>query len=140
MKNTLTYERQIRYAEDFVGPPEWDPGTEVVTVEAEWVICDLCLGQGSYVNPSIDGCGLTPNDFEEDLEFEQAYFNGIYDIPCHQCGGSGKMLQPVDADEWRLWQHEREWQAAEDAAERRLAARENGDWESYCSAGDRRWG
>ena len=142
MKNTLTYQRPFRYPDDFCGPQEQDLSVfhvETVTIPAKWDICDLCDGEGTHVNPAIDAGGLSQEDFEQDPSFTEAYFNGIYDVPCRQCGGTGKMLVPVDAQDYIEWNNQRANDRAEAAAERRMAARENGDWESYSSAGDMRW-
>lgn len=58
-----------------------------------WAICNRCSGNGHIVNPSIDGNGLTREDFEQDPDFEEAYFSGMYDIPCPDCVG-GKVRVP----------------------------------------------
>lgn len=75
----------------------------------------MCEGEGTTVNPNIDAHGLTAEDFREDPDFAENYFSGTYDVPCRACGGKN-------------------------AAERRMAARENGDWEGYQVAGDWRYG
>lgn len=93
-----------------------------------WQICPACCGNGHCVNPNIDAHGLTAEDFAEDPDFAEDYFSGAYDQPCAACKGSGKVreshLKRLD-------------EAAED---RRLAARENGDFDAYCTAYDYRYG
>jgi hypothetical protein len=88
-----------------------------------------CLrGEGTCVNPNIDANGLTAEDFAEDPDFAEDYFGGVYDVRCAACGGSGKIKQSHMAT---LRQH---------AADRRLAAMEDGDWEGVSYASDYRFG
>ena len=96
--------------------------------EGKWIICPVCDGDGTCVNPAIDCNGLTAEDFAEDPDFAQSYFNHLYDVTCAPCGGSGKIQQSAMR---RL---------EEAAVDRRLAAREDGNFEAYCGAGDYRWG
>lgn len=96
----------------------------------KWIICTLCGGDGCVVNPEIDAHGLTAEEMEDD-EFREAYFSGAYDETCQRCGGSGKLrsdLVPAIME-----------QEDARAAERRLAAREDGDVEGLLIAGDRRF-
>lgn len=96
--------------------------------EGKYQICPVCDGEGKTVNPDIDSNGLTREDFDEDPDFREDYMSGMYDITCKACKG----LRVVTAE-----QIEALSEAAED---RRLAARENGDFEAYCGAGDHRYG
>ena len=59
----------------------------VVSAEVKNSLCGMCDGDGTVVNPSIDSSGLTYEDFEEDPGFEEAYFDGTYDIECPGCKG-----------------------------------------------------
>jgi hypothetical protein len=93
-----------------------------------WMLCPVCNGEGTTVNPNIDANGLTEEDFREDYEFAHNYMNGLYDITCAACNG----LRVVKA--------ERLVELAQNAEDRRLAARENGDYEAYSVAGDWRFG
>jgi len=79
----------------------WDEDGEeyVVRFPAKWGICDNCRGNGSHVNRSIDGNGLSADDFAEDPDFREDYMSGIYDVCCEECYGSGKVLV---VDEGRL--------------------------------------
>lgn len=54
-------------------------------VPFRWTTCTLCNGKGTVVNPAIDCCGLTWEDFENDPWFEQEYKAGRYDIDCPLC-------------------------------------------------------
>jgi hypothetical protein len=96
-----------------------------------WIICTLCGGDGSHVNPSIDAHGLSAEDFADDPDFAEAYMRGDYDVSCRRCGGTGK-LRADEAE--RIAER-----AAEAARDRRTRAAEDGDWESYLSASDERW-
>lgn len=93
-----------------------------------WLVCPVCDGEGKTVNPSIDAHGLTDEDFREDPDFAEDYRSGIYDITCAACHGMRVLKQA------RLRELE---QNAEDRA---LAARENGDFESWRTAHDWRFG
>jgi DnaJ-class molecular chaperone len=92
-----------------------------------WQICPACNGNGSHVNPAIDAGGISSQEFADDPDFAEAYMSGMYDLPCEKCNGSGKIT-----DEQATAIHA----AADD---RRLAALEDGDFESYATAGDPRW-
>lgn len=94
----------------------------------KWMICPACEGEGSCVNPAIDCNGLSASEMHEDPDFAENYFGGLYDVTCEACHGSGKILT------------ERMDELRENAADRRLAAMENGDPEAYYGAGDYRWG
>jgi len=95
---------------------------------SHWIICPVCSGEGKCVNPNIDAHGLTAEDFHEDPDFAEEYFGGTFDEPCRPCRGTGKMK----SDDLEKLE-----QAAED---RKLAAREDGDYDAYCVAGDYRYG
>ena len=75
----------------------WD--IEYTDLPAKWEICGNCGGDGKHVNPAIDGHGISPEEFAEDPDFEEAYFSGVYDVLCQECKGSGKVLGP-DFDKW----------------------------------------
>lgn len=91
-------------------------------------VCPVCRGEGRTVNPNVDAGGLTAEDFREDPDFAEDYRSGFYDVTCGACKG----LRVVTEE--RLEELER------NAEDRRLAAREDGDWESYRVAGDYRYG
>lgn len=61
---------------------------ETFTVPFRYVVCELCNGRGTHVAASIDGNGLTSEDFDQDDDFRDAYFNGDYDVPCCKCHGN----------------------------------------------------
>lgn len=79
---------------------EWidedDEGFEVEhEIPAMWEICTRCHGNGTHVNPSIDGNGITQSEWAEwDDDEREGYFRGDYDVACGPCSGSGKVLVP----------------------------------------------
>ena len=93
-----------------------------------WIVCPVCDGEGKTVNPNIDANGLTADDFNEDPDFREDYMSGMYDITCAACHGK-RVVKQARIDELE-----------QNAEDRRLAARENGDFESYSVAGDWRYG
>jgi hypothetical protein len=93
-----------------------------------WLVCPVCDGEGETVNPNIDAHGLTSEDFAEDPGFAEDYVSGIYNVTCAACNGR------------RVVKRARIKALQQNAEDRRLAARENGDWESYSVAGDWRFG
>lgn len=93
-----------------------------------WIVCPVCDGEGTTVNPNIDAHGLTREDFAEDPDFAEDYSSGVYDITCAGCNGM------------RVVKKARIQELEQNAEDRRLAARENGDFESFNIAGDWRYG
>lgn len=107
---------------------EGDPDLLVKQGKTTYEVCPVCNGLGKTVNPNIDAHGLTAEDFREDQDFKEEYFSGLYDVPCGACKGK------------RVLTKERLQELEQNAADRQMAARENGDWESYRVAGDYRFG
>jgi len=56
-------------------------------VPTRFEVCGTCEGRGKHVDPAIDAGGLTPEDFDADPGFADAYFAGRYDIACVECDG-----------------------------------------------------
>jgi len=81
-------------------PSEGPNYGEMVETEMEvdiiFVVCSMCSGKGTTVNPSIDSHGLSREDFEEDPDFAESYFRGEYDIPCPLCLGTRVTPEPTD--------------------------------------------
>jgi hypothetical protein len=82
-----------------------------VEVPHSWHICHRCSGEGTHTNPSIDGNGITESEWSEwSPEEREGYFAGDYDVPCEDCGGSGKVEEveteafqrraPADYADW----------------------------------------
>jgi hypothetical protein len=94
---------------------------------ARFEVCGRCDGHGMHTNPVIDGNGLSREDFDNDPEFEEGYFSGVYDIQCECCHGA--RVVPV-VDESKLTARQRtklvlvEQQEEDNARERRV------EWES----------
>jgi hypothetical protein len=105
-------------------------GAEIeVIFPANFEVCYRCDGTGKHVNPSVDGHGISREEFAEDPDFEEAYFRGDYDVTCSECGGN--RVVPV-IDETHLRKRQRVILAAireaarEDAADRRTQMAESG--------------
>jgi hypothetical protein len=96
--------------------------------DEEFEVCPACRGHGTTVNPNIDAHGLTAQDFADDPDFAESYWRGDYDQTCAACHGERVVTQ------------RRIRQLAQNAEDRRLAAREDGNWDAYCGAGDWRFG
>jgi hypothetical protein len=94
--------------------------------KVKWVLCPVCEGDGKTVNPAIDCNGLTAEDFREDPDFAEDYWSGVYDITCRACNGH------------RVVPEERIKELEQNAEDRELAAREDGNWEG--GVRDWRWG
>lgn len=82
------------YPKDF--PEDFDG---VVQARTKFEVCDVCRGSGKTVNPSIDCCGISPEEFAEDPDFHESYMRGDYDIICPQCGGERVMPTMEFSDE-----------------------------------------
>lgn len=63
---------------------KWD---EEQIIPVKYVVCSTCEGKGKIVNPNIDRQGLSREDFDEDSDFRENYFSGMYDIACNECNG-----------------------------------------------------
>lgn len=109
----------------------WDEKTkQEVALPTKWEICDNCRGNGTHVNPSIDGHGISTDDeCWQDDDFREGYFSGRYDVRCDNCNGSGKVQVPDEARctpeqleaVHQAWRERAEYEA-ECAAERRMGA------------------
>lgn len=105
-----------------------DEGEKVpVTFPAHYEVCDRCRGEGKHVNPSIDGHGISREEFDEDPEFEEAYFAGRYDVTCEVCKGERVVLVEDEdqfTDEQKVVWAKLETQWEDEAADRRLSEME----------------
>ncbi len=104
-------------------------GEDEVEIPTMFVVCSRCRGSGSHVNPAIDGNGLSREDFDQDPDFEEAYFRGDYDVPCYSCQGKRVTPKPdwekltkEERQAWRTQERELADLAAEEEAERRAGA------------------
>jgi len=80
---TLTLYGEEKNKEGFIVSYEED-----VEVPFHFDVCALCKGRGKHVNPSVDGNGLTHEDFDEDPDFRDEYLRGRYDVSCSRCNGT----------------------------------------------------
>lgn len=59
-----------------------------------WTICDRCDGEGKTGHPAFDN-GITSSEWNEwDEEDRRNYMNGLYDVTCEGCKGTGKVKIP----------------------------------------------
>ena len=79
-----------------------DTGEEII-LPGRFVVCTRCRGEGAHVNPSIDGNGISPQEFAEDTDFAESYFAGDYDVPCETCRGARVVAVP-DLTRWTFAQ------------------------------------
>jgi RecJ-like exonuclease len=95
-----------------------------VELPAKRIVCPTCNGNGSHVNPAVDGHGISPDEFAEDPEFAESYFQGVYDVACEECHGK-RVVDVVAVDELTPKMRERyERQQDAEAADRREIAAE----------------
>ena len=82
---------------------------EELRLPAHFEVCYRCGGTGIHVNPSIDGHGLTAEDFAEDPDFAEAYMRGVYDVTCEECGGDKVVatvtVEALTPEQRAAWQH-----------------------------------
>jgi len=98
-----------------------------VTLPTKFKVCPRCSGKGTHVNPSIDGNGLTQEDFDQDPDFKADYLGGAYDVACYRCEGQ-RVIAVLDRakctkEQIKAYDNEREAIAEMDAiqaAERRF--------------------
>ena len=112
-------ERAVEYVRDEF------PGT---TIPLRRIVCPCCDGRGHYVNPSIDGNGLSWEDIDNlgGDDFMTDYLGGAYDIPCEECHGAN-VVDDIDRsnapeeviEAWDEWFHGEAEYRAEREAERR---------------------
>jgi hypothetical protein len=88
---------------------ELDDGIEECDVDivCDYIACPRCGGEGKHVNPSVDGHGLSREDFDEDPDFAENYFAGVYDVTCERCRGLRVVPQLPDPDAHGLTQEQR---------------------------------
>jgi len=63
------------------------------TFPINFSVCPVCRGRGTHVNPSIDSHGLSREDFENDPDFAEDYFSGVYDVVCYECDGANVVAE-----------------------------------------------
>jgi hypothetical protein len=79
-------------------------GSEIeYSLPAKFEVCSRCKGSGSHVNPSVDGNGLTREDFDQDPDFAESYMRGDYDVRCSVCEGA-RVVPVPDLTRWSFAQ------------------------------------
>ena len=65
---------------------------EQVSLPAKMEVCGRCDGEGTHVNPAIDGNGISSEQMDEwsspDWDFREEYMRGTYDVRCEECKGA----------------------------------------------------
>lgn len=61
-----------------------------------WTICGACSGHGKRDNPAFSN-GISAETFHHEWSDEdrENYLSGMYDVPCTDCQGSGKVAEPI---------------------------------------------
>lgn len=85
--------RKVQFAV-MLRDPETGDDMHEVQLPAQWCICGRCRGEGKT---SAHLGSFTREDFDEDPDFKQDYLDGLYDIACEACDGSGKVRE-IDRD------------------------------------------
>jgi len=75
-----------------------DGSTYKLLWNAERKLCPQCDGDGTMVNPAIDGNGLSQEDFDQDPDFRESYMRGDYDVKCDCCDGLKFVAEPLIDD------------------------------------------
>lgn len=64
------------------------PDGEEMHIPARYEVCGTCQGNGSHVNRSVDGNGITAEEMIElGDDFREDYLSGVYDVACEECDG-----------------------------------------------------
>lgn len=67
-------------------------------------VCPRCEGKGVHDHPAFSN-GISTEDFDADPDFEEAYWQGAYDVRCTECKGK-RVVKVPDFDS--LTQEEQE--------------------------------
>lgn len=89
---------------------------EEISFPGKREVCPTCDGSGKHVDPSIDGHGISAEEWDRDWDDEEreGYFRGDYDVICEQCGGANvvdvidyeRAAEEMPAELKRLEEHE----------------------------------
>lgn len=105
---------------------------QVITLPVKFKVCNRCRGSGTIVNPNIDSNGINLDHFDDDPDFREAYFSGVYDIACPTCKGlrveSVVDKENADPSLLKLYQDDRQ-SKYEAERERYLTHRGESPWE-----------
>lgn len=73
-----------------------EDGLVRLKLPTKYEVCPSCEGHGKYVNPAIDGNGITGDEWEEmGEESQEMYLSGGYDVTCEECGGN-RVVEVLD--------------------------------------------
>lgn len=136
----LIFHAEHYYAEyDPEDIPDLMKDKKEIVFPAQYIVCYVCEGRGSYVDPNIDRNGLDPNEMDED--FAESYWDGAFDITCRYCEGKRVVLEidthnpSIDSQVWALITKEQEERSrledehrAEIVAEQRAMGLSIGDY------------
>lgn len=78
---------------------DWHVYEKEIELPTVWEICTRCRGNGTHVNPSIDGHGISEDEWngpDWDEESRETYMSGGYDVRCEAGCVDGKVLVPDD--------------------------------------------
>lgn len=94
----------------------YDDDGQIIKLPMHRIVCPSCDGEGKYVNPAIDGNGITGSEMAElGDDFREDYFSGFYDIQCEECHGRN-VVDVVDEDALTPDQQRRYYEYLEDMA------------------------
>jgi hypothetical protein len=99
---------------------------ETVELPGKYEVCGRCQGKGTHTNPSIDGHGISQEEWfgpDWDDESREDYLSGAYDVSCHECDGR-RVVLVLDEDacdkellkQYLQWQEDKYRMDAEDRA------------------------
>src|SRR4051812_13986312 len=95
-QDSMYYRTQDKLVEEFNEMMSENLG-EPFKLPTHKEVCETCRGKGTMVNRSIDGQGLSQEDFDDDPDFEEAYRSGVYDVRCDECKGNN-VVDVVDEE------------------------------------------
>ena len=78
----------------------WYMGNEhIASLPVKYEVCEVCMGEGKYVNPGIDRNGITGDEWDRDFshEMKEEYLSGGYDVTCQYCEGN-RVVHVVDEE------------------------------------------
>jgi hypothetical protein len=100
-RNEQTIELYPTEGQDFHSTWDAEGGIYAIAVTTK-IVCPRCRGNGKIVNPNVDGHGITQEEFDEDPDFKDNYFSGVYDITCPQCKGRN-VVDELDQENNPKW-------------------------------------
>lgn len=107
-----------------------DDCDEPIKLPTRKVVCPRCRGEGTHMNPAIDGNGISTDDeCWQDDGFREMYFSGGYDVTCEECNGAN-VIDELDEEAAGPELVERYWRAVQDEMDdRHTRYMESRGWE-----------